>query len=97
MELFLAYLVQILRALTQLANALIPPLTGTLSYAGESLSARCYRAWRDGRTWGRVLLPVIDTIFFWQQQHCRNAYLHTFERCHLPPEYRNPPETKGPL
>jgi len=91
MKLFLAYIGQILLALNKLANALIPPLTGTLSYAGEPLSARCYRAWRDGRTWGRVLLPVIDMLFFRQDEHCRNAYLHTLERRHLPPEYRNPP------
>jgi hypothetical protein len=91
MSLFLAYIRQVLLAVDQVLNALIPPLAGTLSFSGETLSARCYRAWRDGRAWGRVLLPVIDTAFFWQDEHCRNAYLHTLERRHLPPEYRNPP------
>lgn len=94
MKLFLAYLAQILLALNKLVNALIPPLTGTLSYAGEPLSARCYRAWRDGRAWGRLLLPVIDAFFFWQDEHCKNAYRNTLERRHLPEEYRTTP--KGP-
>jgi hypothetical protein len=88
--LFWAYIRQILLAGDQLVNAFIPPLTGTVSMSGETLSARCYRAWRDGRTWGRLLLPVIDTLFFWQDAHCHDAYINTLERRHLPDEYRNP-------
>lgn len=97
MKLAFAYLVQVLLALDQLLNALIPPLTGTLSYADETLSARCYRAWRDKRLWGRLLLPIIDFLFRWQTvEHCRHAYLKEIERRNLPPEYRNPPDLKGP-
>lgn len=87
--LFLAYAVQVLIAFDQLVNALIPPLTGTVSMADETLSARCYRAWRDGRVWGRLMLPVIDWLFKWQTtEHCRHAYLKERERRNLPPEYR---------
>jgi hypothetical protein len=97
MKLFAAYLIQIALAVDQLLNALIPPLTGTLSYADETLSARCYRAWRDGRAWGRVLLPVIDFLFRWQtSEHCRKAYVKEQERRNLPPEYRINPAPKGP-
>ena len=93
MKLFLAYLAQIFIAFDQLVNALIPPLTGTLSYADETLSARCFRAWRDGRFMGR-LLPVIDWLFGWQghddgiTSHCERAYLKEIDRRNLPPEYR---------
>ena len=39
--------VQIFLALDQLANVLPPPIDGTVGYADETLSARCYRAHRD--------------------------------------------------
>lgn len=90
MKLWLAYLVQVGIAADQLINALIPPITGTLSYSDETLSARCYRANRDGRMWGRVMMPVIDVLFLWQtDSHCYMAYLKEIERRGLPPEYRN--------
>ncbi len=95
--LFVAWLVQMLIAFDQLINAIIPPLTGTLSYADETLSARCYRAHRDGRAWGRLLLPCIDWLFSWQSHepypeiagHCHRAYLKEHDRRCLPPEYRD--------
>lgn len=88
-KLMVAYLVQVFIAFDQLVNALIPPLTGTVSMADETLSARCYRAWRDRRVWGRLMLPVIDWLFKWQtKEHCRHAYLKEIERRNLPPEYR---------
>jgi hypothetical protein len=88
MDILLAYLQQIWMGVDQLLNALIPPLTGVVSSAGETLSARAFRAWRDGRLWGRVLLPVINTIFFWQENHCRGAHARLMEHAYLPDEYR---------
>ena len=84
-----AYVVQVFIAVDQLLNALIPPLDGTLSYADETLSARCYRAHRDGKIMGRVFMPLIDLLFFWQGHgHCKNAYIKEFERKNYPEEYR---------
>lgn len=84
-----AYGVQVFIAVDQLANALIPPLDGTVSYADETLSARAYRAHRDGKIMGRVLMPIIDLLFFWQgPNHCRNAYIKEFARKNYPDEYR---------
>lgn len=83
-----AYVVQILLALTQLLNA----ITG--GYSGETLSARCYRAWRDKRRWGLILRPVINSFFFWQVDHCHSAYLRTLARLNLPAEYSTPPASK---
>jgi hypothetical protein len=91
MNLLLAYLQQIWMGVDQLVNALIPPFTGVVSSAGETLSARAFRAWRDGRPWGRVMLPFINTIFFWQDNHCRGAHARLMERTYLPDEYRAAP------
>ena len=88
-KLLKAYGEQVLIALDQLCNALIPPLDGTVSYADETLSARCYRAHRDGKILGKLFMPVIDLLFFWQgPDHCRNAYVKEFERKNYPDEYR---------
>lgn len=74
---------QILIALDQLINALIG---GT---ADETLSARSYRAHRDGKLFGKITMPVINALFFWQgPDHCFHAYRKEHERQNLPNEYR---------
>lgn len=82
--------VQIFLALDQLANVLPPPIDGTVGYADETLSARCYRAHRDGKRFGLWFMPPIDWFFgLWQgPDHCRNAYVKEFERKNYPDEYR---------
>ena len=81
--------VQIFLALDQLANVLPPPIGGTVGYADETLSARCYRAHRDGKIMGKLFMPLIDLLFFWQGTgHCKNAYIKEFERKNYPDEYR---------
>lgn len=81
--------VQIFLALDQLANVLIPPVDGTIGYADETLSARCYRAHRDGKILGRLFMRPIDLLFFWQGPgHCKNAYLKEFARQNYPSEYQ---------
>ena len=82
--------VQIFLALDQLANVLPPPIDGTVGYADETLSARCYRAHRDGKIMGKLFMPPIDWFFgLWQgPDHCKNAYIKEFERKNYPDEYR---------
>ena len=82
--------VQIFLALDQLANVLPPPIDGTVGYADETLSARCYRAHRDGKIMGKLFMPPIDWFFgLWQgPDHCKNAYIKEFERQNYPSEYR---------
>lgn len=88
-QLIKAYGVQVFIAVDQLLNAMIPPLDGTLSYADETLSARSYRAHRDGKLFGKITMPVIDLLFFWQgPDHCFHAYRKEHERQNLPSEYR---------
>lgn len=89
-KLLKAYGEQVLIALDQLCNALIPPIDGTVSYADETLSARSYRAHRDGKILGKITMPVINLLFFWQgPDHCKNAWIKELERKNYPEEYRN--------
>ena len=99
---WLAYPRQVGIALDQLVNALLPPF-GALSYADETLSARTFRAYRDGRIVGRALMPLFDAMFSWQTPdpdirqddgvtpingHCERAYWKEVQRRDYPPEYR---------
>ena len=98
---WLAYPRQVGIACDQLVNALLPPF-GTLSYADETLSARTFRAYRDGRVMGRLLMPIFDAMFSWQtpdpdildlqgvpiKGHCERAYEKEVQRRDYPPEYR---------
>lgn len=70
---------QVLVALDQLVNALIG------GFADETLSSRAHRRrlrGKGGCAW------VIDHIFFWQDEHCLNAYVSEFKRSQLPVEFR---------
>ncbi|MDR3181702.1 MAG: hypothetical protein LBT89_02085 [Planctomycetaceae bacterium] len=67
---------QVLIAVDQLLNTLLG------GWADETFSARCYRM-----NW-KILVNIIDTIFFWQKDHCRESWLWELERMDLPLEYR---------
>ncbi len=71
---------QVLIALDQLINTLI------WGMADETLSARAHRhALKGDRKWPE---KVINTLFFWQPDHCRQAYESELERTQVPKEYR---------
>lgn len=78
----MAYLNACLIAFDQLLNALL------LGSPDETLSSRAYRADRDGKVFGRIFRPVIDTLFFWQQRHCYDAYLAEVQRRQLSKNFR---------
>jgi hypothetical protein len=59
----MAYLDNIFRCFSQTFNAVF--LFGD---SQESISARC---WRKQWTIG---IKIINTVFFWQNNHCRGAY-----------------------
>lgn len=71
---------RIILALDQLGNALIG------GYEDETLSARAWRN-RHRRSWGAAR-KVIDTIFFWDGDHCRGAYEYERLRMGTAPEFR---------
>lgn len=89
----LHWLLQLFIAVDQVFNVLVTPFHAG-AWADETLSCRAYRAWRDGKPWGRVWMPLIDLLFIWQRQpdgvigHCHGAFLKERERYNLPPEMR---------
>lgn len=85
-----AWFWQFLHALTQILNTMIPPLDGTVGWADESMSARAFRAKRDGHLLGG-LADVINWIFFWQDNHCKTAYESEYLRRMMAPEDRSKP------
>ena len=90
-EAWAQYPQQLFIAADQLLNALIPPIDGTVSWADETLSARAYRAHRDGKILGKLFMRPIDLLFFWQGPgHCKNAYIKEFSRKNYPSEYHPP-------
>lgn len=73
---------QFLIALDQLLNTLLG------GYADETLSARAWRAERDGRIFGRIFRPLIDIVLFFDVEHCYNSYISEIEKRQFPREYR---------
>lgn len=87
------WFVQLFIAVDQLLNVLITPFSKS-AWADETLSSRAYRAWAHNKVFGKIFMPVIDVLFFWQEirpgaiGHCHQAYLRERERVGLPPEMR---------
>lgn len=80
------YITQVLIGIDQLANTLLA------GHADETLSARAYRADVNGRILGRVLRPIIDSLFFVltvgrQRRHCFDAWVAERERRQFPVAY----------
>ena len=102
MNTLLHNLIQALIALDCVANVLVSTLTLREGYATETLSAHCWRSYREGKLWGRLLMPPIDLMFSWQETdplyvdesgaaitgHCRRAFEKEKARAYLPPAYR---------
>ena len=72
---------QLLIAIDQLFNALFA------GWADETISSRAYRC-RDKWRW-RITMRVINVIFFWQDNHCKEAYLFELEQGHKPQDFYN--------
>lgn len=71
---------QVLIALDQLMNTLLN------GWADETLSSRCWRWELNGkRSWPRKL---VDALFFWDKNHCRESYESELKRLQCPPELR---------
>lgn len=77
---------QFLIAVDQVLNTLVYIKGDGWGFADETLSAR---AWRLQSRWYRV----INGIFFWQENHCKEAYESEVLNKQLPKHYNNiPPE-----
>lgn len=75
-------IVQILVALDQLGNALL------LGYADESISSRAWRRAPNSTGW-KITQQCIDSLFFWQDEHCYKAFSAERLRSQLPPALRD--------
>lgn len=83
---FLHNLKQLLIALDQLANVLVALLCGYKGWSDETLSAKAHRLELErGRTWAR---KIIDTLFFWDKNHCKESYESEVLKRQLPPSMR---------
>lgn len=83
----MGYVLQVLIALDQLANAV---LWGS---PDETLSARAWRTEQSGKVFGRFWRPVIDGVmlvltFGRDQDHCMKAHQSEVMRRQLPKEYQ---------
>ena len=85
------YLRQVVVALDQLANALVPG-----GYADETLSSRAHRMRTKGqRFWGWTA-NAIDLLFFWQTGHCEKSWLQEVNRRQLHPSFSSPNQNDLP-
>ena len=75
------YILQNLIAVDQLLNTIL------YGSADETLSARAWRAEQKGRVFGKIFRPLIDTLLFFDKDHCYNSYLSEFNRRQLPSDY----------
>lgn len=74
---------QLVISIDQLFNVLLG------GYADETLSSRAWRAYYDKKPFGLVFKPVIDTIFFFDKDHCFKSFLSERLDRQQPPENRS--------
>lgn len=46
----------------------------------QSFSSRSYEAMLAGKWWGKIAVVVVNRLFWWEQDHCRRAFLSDDER-----------------
>lgn len=76
------YFVNILISLDQLLTSLLG------GWPDETLSSYAYRLEAQNKFFGRIFRPLIDAIFFWQDNHCEQALIEERLRLQTPPELR---------
>ena len=80
------FILQVLIAVDQLANALL------MGHADETLSARAWRTEQDGKVFGKFWRPVIDVLALVltlgrDKNHCFESYQSERLRRQLHPHY----------
>ena len=80
-------MLQFIIALDQLINTLVWSSDDrSFGYADETLSARCWRLQHKSTFWRRGRI-FVDTIFFFDKNHCEESYKSEVLKRHLPDEY----------
>lgn len=77
------YILQVLIGFDQLLNTLLG------GYADETLSSRAWRAEQKGKIFGKIFRPTIDTILFFDKDHCYTSYLAEVARRQLPRDFKD--------
>lgn len=77
---------QPLIAFDQFLNTIVYIIGDGFGMADETLSARAFRLELQG--FSDKVRKLIDVLFFWQDNHCYNAWLSEIERNQLPNFYR---------
>lgn len=83
-----AWHIQVLMALDCLLNALLA------GWHHETLSSRAWRAWVNGKKFGRIFRPLIDLLFIWQTwrlDHCKRHHELEVARADLIVKARSTP------
>jgi hypothetical protein len=75
---------QFLIAFDQVMNTMVYIKGDGWGFADETLSARAWRL----REESALPYKLINALFFWQENHCKEAYESEHRNFHLPPEYR---------
>ena len=76
------YFLQVGISLDQFINA-----TFLAGWGDETLSSHTHRK-QEVQPY-RTLRKILNKLFFWQEDHCREAYESEIERKHLPPSMRS--------
>ena len=79
---------QLLVSLDQFLNVLVCMFVEPKEkhWADETFSAHTHRHYTEGR-W-KIMHWIINHLFFWQDDHCKEAYESELNRVQLPPELR---------
>lgn len=78
-------LLNFLVALDQLAWVLLSLGRGM---PDETLSAAAWRMEGQGKLAGRILRPIIDTLLWWDVDHCRRSWKSERDRAQIDVSYR---------
>ena len=78
-----SYIRQVLIAFDQFLNAAI-----CNGWADETMSSNAWRMEQEGRFWGKLMRPIIDTLFFFDDNHCQESFENERNRTQSPPETR---------
>ena len=76
---------QLLIAIDQTVNTLVWAKDEGFGMADETISARAWRL-QSRPLWGATR-AMIDTLFFWDRNHCEKSYYSERLRKHLPFDY----------
>ena len=75
---------RITNVLIAIDQLLLSILSLGASFPDETISSAAWRWEQQGYRLGRYLRVSIDTLFFWEDNHCLNAYIAECQRTQAP-------------